>query len=127
MFEGYKESEVIQCFLQWMEERKAEQDREWNVVVAEDSKVQDFLHEMEFEEDEQKRAEISKRLHESRVKRRKAKDRATLLKPLMLFASDANNRGYIKRLMKLEADIKFQEDYQESERYYIPTGNQNKN
>lgn len=120
MYEDMPPSEVVQSFLDWLGEMQAEQARCWEVVEIEDSKVQDFLHEIEFESNSKRRALIDTRLHTSRVNRRAAKDRAIALKPVKEFIADATNRGFIKRLKKLQSDLKAQEDYLAGERTYKP-------
>ena len=120
MYEDMPPSEVVQTFLDWLGEMQAEQAKCWEVVETEDSKVQDFLHEIEFESNSKKRALIDTRLHTSRVNRRAAKDRAIALKPIKEFIADATNRGFIKRLKKLQSDLKAQEEYLAGERTYKP-------
>lgn len=120
MYEDMPPSEVVQTFLDWLGEMQAEQATCWEVVEIEDSKVQDFLHEIEFESNSKKRALIDTRLHTSRVTRRAAKDRAIALKPIKEFIADATNRGFIKRLKKLQSDLKAQEEYLAGERTYKP-------
>lgn len=115
-----KPSVVIQNFLDWLTETKRRQEEYWKQVEEEDRRVQDFLHEFEFEGSRSRRSPIGTRLHMSRVKRRQAKDRASLYKPVKDFVDDATNRGYIKRLKKLQGDLKAQEAFLESERVYKP-------
>lgn len=121
IFDGLEASEVIRQFIDWMTEKVEQWEKAEETFLAEDGdKVVDFLHEFEFEKSSKKRAVIATRFHKSRVKRRAAKDIATKLKPLKNFAADASNRGYIKRLKKLEADLKSQEDHVYGERIYKP-------
>ena len=115
-------SDVVQAFLDWLSETKDKQEKSWQIVIEEDSKVQDFLHEMEFEPSNKKRAVISTRLHDSRVKRRSAKDTSKLLKPVTDFVRDATNRNLIKMMKQLRTDLKSVEDYVFGERTYKPRG-----
>ena len=123
IFNDMQPSEVIDAFLDWLQEMKIQQEEAWEIVVNEDSKVQDFLHEIEFEPSSKKRALIDTRLHDSRRKRRIAKDKAGLLKAIKDFIGDATNRGFIKRMKKLQSDLRMQEEYLASERTYKPRAN----
>lgn len=115
-----KASDVIEAFLGWLTEMRDKQKKAWEVVQEEDSKVQDFLHEMEFENNSKKRAVISTRLHESRRKRRDSKDLWQKLKPLSEFVREATNRNLIKMMKQLKVDLKAAEDFVNSERVYKP-------
>lgn len=121
-----KPSETVQTFLDWLSDMQAEQEAAWEIVVTEDAKVQDYLHEIEFETDRKKRSGISTRLHRSRVERRTAKDKAAALKPIKDFIGDATNRGFIRRLKKLQMDLKAIEDFQAGDRVYKPRVNEAK-
>jgi hypothetical protein len=94
-------SDVAQAFLDWLQEMRDLQEKSWQTVIDEDNKVQDFLHEMEFEPNSKKRAVIATKLHESRCKRRVAKDISKKLKPLTDFVKEATNRSMIKLLKKM--------------------------
>ena len=119
-YQDIKPSEVVQSFLDWLSQMKDEQAEAWEVVVKEDAKVQDFLHEIELEPNGKKRSLIDTRFHNSRVKRRAAKDKAKMLKPIKEFVADATNHGFIKRLKKLQTDLRAEEEFVESERVYKP-------
>lgn len=115
-----KPSEIVRDFLNWLTDMQFEQEEAWEIVRTEDDRVQDFLHEIEFEASSKKRTLIDTRLHSSRLKRRAAKDKAYMLKPIREFIADATNRGFIKRLKKLQGDLKAAEDYILSDRTYKP-------
>jgi leucyl aminopeptidase len=89
-------------------------------VIEEDSKNQDFFHELEFESDNKKRAVIATRLHNSRVRRRKAKDTSKKLKPVSDYIKEATARSHIKHLKKMAGDLKAAEDFVNGERMYKP-------
>ena len=113
-------SDVVQAFLDWLSEMRDKEKTAMDVVQIEDSKVQDFLDEMEFEPSSKKRAVISTRLHESRVTRREQKDIYQKLRPLAEFVRDATNRGFIKTMKKLQTDLKSAEQFVASDRVYKP-------
>ena len=117
-----KASDVVGAFLDWLSEMKDKQEKSWQIVVDEDSKVQDFLHEMEFESNNKRRAVISTRLHDSRVKRRIAKDTSKLLKPVTDFVKEATNRNLIKLMKQMRSDLKSAEEFVFSQREYKKRG-----
>ena len=90
------------------------------IVLTEDDKIQDFLHEFEFESNNKKRSIIATRLHNSRVRRRKAKDVSKKLKPVTDFTKEISNRNLAKLLNKMRGDLKAAEDFVNSERVYKP-------
>ena len=113
-----KASDVVGAFLDWLSEMKDKQEKSWQIVVDEDSKVQDFLHEMEFESNNKRRAVISTRLHDSRVKRRVSKDTSKLLKPVTDFVREATNRNLIKLMKQMRSDLKSAEEFVFGQREY---------
>ena len=115
-------STTAQAILDWLTEMRNRQEDAWKIVTEEDDKVQDFLHEMEFEANSKKRAVISTRLHDSRCRRREAKDTAKKLKPLAEFVREAQNRNLIKMIKKMQVDLKSAEEYVNSKRVYKPRG-----
>lgn len=113
-------SEVVGAFLDWLKEMDELQKSSWQIVIEEDSKNQDFFHELEFESDNKKRAVIATRLHNSRVRRRKAKDTSKKLKPVSDYIKEATARSHIKHLKKMAGDLKAAEDFVNGERMYKP-------
>ena len=117
---GREGSEVVSAFIEWIKEMDELQRSSWEIVVAEDEKRQDFLHEFEFEPNNKKRSKIATRLHNSRVRRRKAKDTSMKLKPVSDFAKEISSRNLTKLLKKMAGDLKAAEDFVNSERVYKP-------
>lgn len=117
---GRSGSEVVESFLDWLKEMEEIQKSSWEVVLEEDGKNQDFAHEFEFESNNKKRSVIATRYHNSRVRRRKAKDTAKKLKPVTDFARETSARNLIKLLRKMAGDLRAAEDFVNSERVYKP-------
>lgn len=113
-------SDVVRAFLDWLTEMKDKSESSWQVVLEEDNKIQDFLHEMEFEANSKKRSVIATRWHESRVKRRTAKDIAKKLKPICDFHKEASSRNLLKLLRKMLTELRSAEEFINSERVYKP-------
>ena len=113
-------SEVVGAFLDWLKWAEELQKTSWDIVLQEDAKNQDFMHEMEFETRCEKRSLIATRLHDSRVRRRKAKDTSKKLKPVVDYIREATARSHIKHLKKMAGDLKAAEDFVNGERTYKP-------
>lgn len=117
---GRDGSEVVGAFIEWLKEMDELQKSSWDIVVAEDEKRQDFLHEFEFESNNKKRSLIATRLHNSRVRRRKAKDTSMKLKPVSDFMKEISSRNLTKLMKKMYADLKAAEEFVNSDREYKP-------
>ena len=113
-------SEVFKAFMNWLTDMDELQKTSWQTVIDEDAKVQDFLHQMEFEPNNKKRAIIGTRMHISRVNRREAKDISQMLKPLAEFAKEAKVRNLIKLMKTTQEALKKEEDFVNGERVYKP-------
>ena len=113
-------SEVVGAFIDWLKEMDEIQKSSWEVVLEEDDKIQDFLHEFEFEPNNKKRAVIGTRLHNSRVRRRKAKDVSKKLKPVSDFMREISTRNLTRLLNKMRGDLKAAEDFVNGKREYKP-------
>ena len=117
---GRAGSEVVEAFLDWLKEMEELQKSSWEIVLAEDDKIQDFLHELEFESNNKKRSVTATRLHNSRVRRRKAKDVSKKLKPVTDLTKEISSRNLTRLLRKMAGDLKAAEDFVNSERVYKP-------
>ena len=112
---------VVGAFVDWLSEMKDEQEKADEIFRREDGpRVQDFLHEFEFENSAKKRAIIATRCHKSRMLRRNVKDKMTALKPIKEFVTNSENKYFFKRLRKLQTDLLSQEEYLAGEREYKP-------
>ena len=117
---GRAGSEVVEAFLDCLKEMEELQKSSWEIVLAEDDKIQDFLHELEFESNNKKRSVTATRLHNSRVRRRKAKDVSKKLKPVTDLTKEISSRNLTRLLRKMAGDLKAAEDFVNSERVYKP-------
>ena len=115
-------SEVFKAFLNWLTDMDELQKKSWQTVIDEDAKVQDYLHQIEFEPQNKKRSVIATRFHLSRVTRREAKDISQMLKPLAEFAKEAKVRNLIKLMKTTQEALKKEEDFVHGERTYKPRG-----
>lgn len=117
-----KPSEVIKDFLDYLVNSQKEYQAACTEMFAEDKKVQDFLHAIEFENDSKVRSKISTQFHISRNFRRAAKDRSLQLERVAKFYSDKANKPFIDKLRSMVQDQKKEEEWLESERVYYPRG-----
>ena len=104
-------SEIITEFLNFLESSKNEYESAYEDVGKEDSKVQTFLHDMEFAKDKGERNRIATRLQQSRKARRKAKDRVKLYEHVHNFYTDKQNQGFLKALRRLQNEQASEEKY----------------
>lgn len=94
-------SEMITEFLNFLETADREYESAYADVGREDSRVQTFLHDMEFAPDGKARNKIATRLQQSRRARRKGKDRVQLYGKVHEFYTDRQNQNMLKALRRL--------------------------
>ena len=95
-------SEIITEFLNFLETADREYGSAYADVGKEDSRVQTFLHDMEFAPSGKERNKIATRLQQSRRARRKGKDRVQLYGKVHEFYTDRQNQNLIKALRRLQ-------------------------
>lgn len=117
-----KPSDVIKDFLDYLVNCQKEYQAACTEMFAEDKKVQDFLHSIEFENDCKERNKITTRWHISRNRRRAAKDRSLELERIAKFYTDKANKPFIDKLRSMVKDQKKEEEWLESERVYKQRG-----
>ena len=117
-----KPSDVIRAFLDYMANCQKEYQAACTEMFAEDKKVQNFLHAIEFEKNCKERSKITTLWHISRNKRRAAKDKSLELERVAKFYSDKANKPFIDKLRSMVKDQKKEEEWLESERFYNPRG-----
>lgn len=106
-----KPSEIISEFMNFLESTKMEYESAYAAVGKEDSKVQTFLHDMEFAPNKAERNKIATKLQRSRKDRRKAKDRVQLFENVHSFYTDKQNQNLIKSLRRLQSEQNTVEKY----------------
>lgn len=115
-----KPSEVIQDFLDYLEICRTEYKQAQADVAKEDTKRQDFLHAIEFENNCKERSKIATQEHLSRKRRRAAKDKVLELEKVVAFINSEKNKPLLKSLRGLVKEQKAVEEYLSSERIYKP-------
>ncbi len=111
-------SERIEQLLSYITECKKEYEQAKELVKAEESKLQDFLHEIEFTADKNERNRLATQLQQSRRIRRQNKDRMQELEFIINFCADPANRKILNGLRQLLRNQKAREEYLYGERHY---------
>lgn len=111
-------SERIEWLIAYVAECKKEYDQARELVKAEESKLQDFLHEIEFASDKNEKNRLATQLQQSRRIRRRNKDRMQELEFIINFCGDAANRKVLSSLRQLLKNQKAREEYLYGERHY---------
>lgn len=109
--EKRKPSETLTEFLNYLDFCKTEYDSAYAAVGVEDNKVQTFLHDMEFAPNKAERNKIATRLHQSRKRRREAKDRTLLYENIYNFYTDKQNQNLLKAIRRMLNNQMAQEKY----------------
>lgn len=112
-------SEQIKRFLDFVDECRELNSMAYDGVGKEDRRHQDLMHEIEFEEDPDKIAEIGMRIHQSRVQRRTYKDIYEVTSPVMEFVKDPQNKKALDSARQLLGKVRKVEKYHETW-VYIP-------
>lgn len=104
-------SQIIADFINFLETSKDEYEVAYEDVGKEDSKIQTFLHDIEFAPNRNERNKVGTRLQQSRRIRRKAKDRAQLFENIYNFYLDKQNQNLLKALRRLQNEQIAREKY----------------
>ena len=111
-------SEGIKQFLDFVSENKKIYEIALENMKAEEKKLQDFLHAIEFESNSKKRSKICTRLHRSRVERRKYKDIVEEREEIELFFLDPQHKKTLDQLTQLLGKVRKAEKYHRDRAYY---------
>ena len=125
MEKGTKPSEIIDEFLNFLKYCDKEYKDCVTQVYKYDRMNQDFLHDIEFAHNYDKRCKIATRVHKQRNDRRAMKDRVEFVEKVAKFYADKQNKQFIDRLKNLLTDQKKAEEYVLNERHYNRRGDSN--
>lgn len=114
-----KVSEQIKSFLDFIDECRELNSMAYDGVGEEDKRHQDLMHEIEFEDDPDKIAEIGMRIHQNRVQRRAYKDIYAVTAPVDKFAREPQNKRTLNLARQLLGEVRNVERHQEN-RAYVP-------
>ena len=108
---GYQPSEVLQGFLDYVDQIKAEYQSAREAVGKEDKRLQDLLHELEFAEDKAARNRVATKFQRSRRERRRQKDEVQRLELLIDFFDSQNHKATINKMRNLLGAQRKREEY----------------
>lgn len=111
-------SELLQEFLNYIDQVKSEYEMAREAVGKEDKRLQDFLHELEFAEDKAERNKIATKFQRSRQERRRQKDEVQRLELLVEFFNSQNHRNTFNKMRQLAGNQRKREAYLNGERHY---------
>ena len=114
-----KVSEQIKSFLDFIDECRELNSMAYDGVGEEDKRHQDLMHEIEFEDDPDKIAEIGMRVNQNRVQRRVYKDIYAVTAPVDKFAREPQNKKTLNLARQLLGEVRNVERHQEN-RTYVP-------
>lgn len=118
---GKKEvSEVLQDFLNYIDQCRAEYQAAREAVELEDKKLQDLLHELEFAKDENEKRRVSTKLQRSRRERRKAKNEKKRMELIVNFFNESEHKRTMNKMRQLLGQQRKEEKFLNGEKVYKP-------
>ncbi len=111
-------SEKMEEILQLMEQCQKQYQDAQQEMKHEDARLQDFLHAIEFASDKNERNRLVTQLRESRIRRRKNKDRTLELEFVVQYLRDPAHKKAFSDLEKLLENQRKREAYLTGERHY---------
>lgn len=114
-----KKSEIIEQFIELVEECEKAYKEAFAEVGKEDRRTQDLLHELEFAKDISTRNKIATKLKNTRKRRREQKDITTENEEIVNFFQEQQNRTTLNKMKELLQKQKRKEGYLDSDRFYV--------
>ena len=111
-------SEELKRFLDFVKESQDLYETAKKNMQQEDRRLQDFLHEIEFESTATKRSKVCTRLHKSRVARRLYIDLVEETEDLVKFFEEPQNKKTLDKMVQLLGKIRKVEKYHRERAYY---------
>ena len=113
-------SETLGKVLTWIKEWTDAYETCKAVIAEEDAKEQDFLHALEFQDNNKERSKIATVVHASRKRRREAKNQMEMLETVVQFFRREQTKLFIKSLKAMLVTQQKEEERLNSDRIYIP-------
>ena len=120
MTKDKKPSQVIQEFIDYLKNCQDAYEEAKSQVWEEESKHQDFWHLLEFDMDSKSRAKTATVIHESRLRRRKAKNQMELLENVVQFSRQERTKMFIQTARSMLRQQIAEEERLENQREYKP-------
>ena len=108
----------IEGILELMKKCRQESQEAQQAVRQEDARLQDFLHAVEFAEGKEELFQAASQLQESRIRRRKGKDRVLELEFAVQYLNEPAHRTALNGLSQLLGNQRKREAYLSGDRKY---------
>ena len=113
-------SDVLQEFLNYIDQCRNAYQLAQGAVELEDKRLQDLLHELEFAENVNEKRRSGTKLQQSRRERRRQKDEVKRLRLLIEFFNDPANKSTLKKMRQLLGRQRKEEEFLNGDRIYKP-------
>lgn len=111
-------SETIEEIIHLMDWCRKEYQEAKQEIKTEDARLQDFLHAIEFASDKNERNRLVTKLRESRIRRRKGKDRMLELEFILQYLNNPAHNKALNGLKQLLENQRKREAYLKGDRKY---------
>ena len=113
-------SDVLQEFLNYIDQCRNAYQLAQGAVELEDKRLQDLLHELEFAENVNEKRRSGTKLQQSRRERRRQKDEVKRLRLLIEFFNDPANKSTMNKMRQLLGRQRKEEEFLNGDRIYKP-------
>ncbi len=113
-------SDVLQEFLNYIDQCRNAYQLAQGAVELEDKRLQDLLHELEFAENVNEKRRSGTKLQQSRRERRRQKDEVKRLRLLIEFFNDPANKSTLNKMRQLLGRQRKEEEFLNGDRIYKP-------
>ena len=113
-------SDVLQEFLNYIDQCRNAYQLAQGAVELEDKRLQDLLHELEFAENVNEKRRSGTKLQQSRRERRRQKDEVKRLRLLIEFFNDPANKSSLNKMRQLLGRQRKEEEFLNGDRIYKP-------
>ena len=113
-------SDVLQEFLNYIDQCRNSYQLAQGAVELEDKRLQDLLHELEFAENVNEKRRSGTKLQQSRRERRRQKDEVKRLRLLIEFFNDPANKSTLNKMRQLLGRQRKEEEFLNGDRIYKP-------
>lgn len=111
-------SEVLQDFINYIDQCKTEHAAAEDKAKREDKRLQDLLHELEFATNREERNKVATKFQQSRRERRKQKDERMRRQLLVDFFNEPQNKKMLNQLRQLVGKQRTEEEFLNGKREY---------
>ena len=113
-------SDVLQEFLNYIDQCRNAYQLAQGAVELEDKRLQDLLHELDPPENVNEKRRSGTKLQQSRLERRRQKDEVKRLRLLIEFFNDPANKSTLNKMRQLLGRQRKEEEFLNGDRIYKP-------